>query len=406
MKRQPLLGLLSVLALTTRGRDVAAQSTRDSAGVRIVENSQPQFSGVKAWRVEPRPLLDIGGVGGDSLYELNLVMGVLRLRDGRIVVANQGSNTLRFFDASGRFVGHGGRKGQGPGEFQQILGMWRLAGDTLAVGDLGEVEYFTAAGKHVRRGASRSTGDTYIYPGAFFPSGDYVGLDWNDFDRNAPPSNEVSTLPLVRVSAQGKPNDTLGHFPARVGSPMVQVHFAAQGYLAIVGRSTWYSFGQRYDLLRLGPEGRVDMSVRRDFAALPVTESIKEEFRQFVLKGTGEDGRPWPAAARPRLEASLARARYAEKLPVTSTLRGDADGNLWVRSYDYREAFRQSGPVRVLTIRVPSRWDVFNQQGAWVCTVELPSSFTPLDIGGDYVAGLWRDDDDVEHVRVYRLLKP
>jgi hypothetical protein len=31
---------------------------------------------------------------------------------------------------------------------------------------------------------------------------------------------------------------------------------------------------------------------------------------------------------------------------------------------------------------------------------------TPLDIGSDHVAGVWRDDDDVEHVRLYTLTKP
>jgi hypothetical protein len=30
----------------------------------------------------------------------------------------------------------------------------------------------------------------------------------------------------------------------------------------------------------------------------------------------------------------------------------------------------------------------------------------PMDIGNDYELGLWRDADDVEHVRMYRLTKP
>ena len=36
----------------------------------------------------------------------------------------------------------------------------------------------------------------------------------------------------------------------------------------------------------------------------------------------------------------------------------------------------------------------------------MPARFTPLEIGTDYVAGLWRDPDDVEYVSLYRLLKP
>jgi len=36
----------------------------------------------------------------------------------------------------------------------------------------------------------------------------------------------------------------------------------------------------------------------------------------------------------------------------------------------------------------------------------LPPRFQPLDIGPDYILGLWRDADDVEQVRLYGLVKP
>jgi hypothetical protein len=383
-----------------------AQSTRDSSGVSIVENTRPLLASAKTWRVEPKPLLDIGGVDGDTLHEFNLVMGVAKLSNGRIAVANQGSSTIRFFDAAGKFVGHAGRKGQGPGEFEQIMGMSRIAGDTLAVRDQGEIEYFTSAGKHVRRGAARASGSRFIHPAAFYSSGAYVGLDWSNFDRSAPPGQQSITLPLWRVSADGAKAELLGRFPAMGGSPMHPVNFATMANMATSGMATWYSFGDRYEVSRLDTTGRVEMIVRRSVAARPVTDAMKEARRRFVLNGTGEDGRPLPASMRSRLEAGLAKAVYADHLPATSTIRTDPAGNLWVRIYDYRESFVPSGPVRVPTIRASSEWDVFNPQGGWLCTVELPPSFTPLEIGTDYVAGLWRDNDDVEHVRLYRLAKP
>jgi len=400
------LTLVCVALAAPTGVTAIAQTTRDSSGVRIVENTRPLLAASRAWRVDPRPLLDLGGVDGDTLREFNLLMGVAKLSDGRIAVANQSSGTIRFFDASGRFVGHGARKGQGPGEFEQILGMSRIAGDTLAVIDLEEVEYFTGEGKHVRRGAARGMSPRFIFPAAFFSSGAYVCLDWNDFDRDAPPGRAVSTLPLVRVSADGAKSETLGRFPARVGSPMYGVNFAPTAHFATTGTAIWYSFGDRYEVARLDASGRVEMIVRRSDALRPVTDEMKEARRQFVLNGTGEDGRPWPASMRARLEASLAKAVYVERLPATSAIRTDPAGNLWVRIYDYRESFVPSGPVRVQTTRAASQWDVFNPQGGWLCAVELPSSFTPLEIGMDYVAGLWRDDDDVEHARLYRLAKP
>jgi len=346
MRRAASLTLVSAALAVAPGATAIAQTTRDSSGVRIVENTRPLLATSRAWRVDARPLLDLGGVDGDTLHEFNLVMGVAKLSDGRIAVANQGSGTILFFDASGRFVGHAGRKGQGPGEFEQILGMSRIAGDTLAVIDLEEVEYFTGEGKHVRRGAARGLTPQYIYPGAFLSSGAYVGLDGNDFDRNEPPGRAVSTLPLVRVSSDGAKSELLGRFPARMGSPMYGVSFAPTAHIATTGTAIWYSFGDRYEVARLDASGRVEMIVRRSVALRPVTDEMKEARRQFVLNGTGEDGRPWPASMRARLEASLAKAIYVERLPATSAIRTDPAGNLWVRIYDYRESFVPGGPVR------------------------------------------------------------
>ncbi len=53
-----------------------------------------------------------------------------------------------------------------------------------------------------------------------------------------------------------------------------------------------------------------------------------------------------------------------------------------------------------------THWDVFDPTGCWPCTVTMPANFMPLEIGGDDGAGLARDDDDVEYVRRYRLVKP
>ena len=36
----------------------------------------------------------------------------------------------------------------------------------------------------------------------------------------------------------------------------------------------------------------------------------------------------------------------------------------------------------------------------------MPARFEPRHIGSDYVLGVWRNDDDVEHVMMYELVKP
>lgn len=122
----------------------------------------------------------------------------------------------------------------------------------------------------------------------------------------------------------------------------------------------------------------------------------------------GEDGRPVPPRLHAQREQLLAEMQFSSTLPVFSTLLADRTGHLWVKEYDPEEEMppAKPGPVSIRTFERPSRWDVFDPQGRWLCTVEMPGSFTPLEIGADHVAGVWRDTDDVEHVRLYRLIKP
>ena len=57
------------------------------------------------------------------------------LPDGRIVVANTGTNELRVFDAAGVHLATWGRAGEGPGEFTALAGVAAWPGDSIAAWD-------------------------------------------------------------------------------------------------------------------------------------------------------------------------------------------------------------------------------------------------------------------------------
>jgi hypothetical protein len=75
---------------------------------------------VPAWRLSP-PTADIGVAEGEAMQELSQATSSLRLADGRIIVANSGSQELRVFDSQGKYLSTIGRKGEGPGEFDGSL---------------------------------------------------------------------------------------------------------------------------------------------------------------------------------------------------------------------------------------------------------------------------------------------
>ena len=71
----------------------------------------------------------------------------------------------------------------------------------------------------------------------------------------------------------------------------------------------------------------------------------------------------------------------------------DPEGNLWV------ERFR-------IVPSDPGTADVFDPSARLLGSVAIPPGLQVTRIGRDYVLGVWRDATDLEHVRMYRLVKP
>jgi len=78
--------------------------------------------------------------------------------------------------------------------------------------------------------------------------------------------------------------------------------------------------------------------------------------------------------------------------PAYADLVVDSEGFVWVAEFLGRTEADE-----------PTDWEVFSSQGEWLGTVRLPARFRTDEIGPDYVLGIRRDEDDVEHVQMLRL---
>jgi len=100
-----------------------------------------------------------------------------------------------------------------------------------------------------------------------------------------------------------------------------------------------------------------------------------------------------PSERRAAATEMLRRAPYPRSLPAYATFLLADDGTVWVgrylaRGYEERQTF-----------------DVLDATGAMLGAVEMPARFSPSQVVRDRLIGLWRDEDDVVHVRVYRLVR-
>jgi hypothetical protein len=385
-----LLALGSTLACGGLGEGPPA-AVRDSAGVRIVEHREGALELVPRWTLAAEPELDIGVADGPEEYQLYLVTGARVLRNGEIVVVNTGSHELRFYDSAGTYLRALGREGKGPGEFGAPWGMWDLAGDTLAVWDftLRRLSLF-ADGDFVE--SSRLERDIF---GAV-PLGVLADeqLLLNLLDARVPDVGfEMFEQVVFAFTLDGTFVDTLGRYPARLvgrygetglaGSPL----FDAEAVLAAGDSAYWVGTGRTHEVTRYDATGAPQLVVRWAGEPMPVPPELVEEYNEHELEGrTNENAR--------RRTRRLQEARpTAEYLPVYDSLVVDRNAALWMRWF-------------ALPWAADAEWVVFGADGIAAGRLTAPRSFQPLDIGDDYILGATKDELDVEHVRLYDLIKP
>ncbi|MCK5447141.1 MAG: hypothetical protein KAJ43_03315, partial [Gemmatimonadetes bacterium] len=48
-------------------------------------------------------------------------------------------------------------------------------------------------------------------------------------------------------------------------------------------------------------------------------------------------------------------------------------------------------------------WDVFDADGRYLGVVTMPDRFSAFSLKGDLLYGVWRDEFEVQYVKVYRI---
>lgn len=379
-------------------------TARDSSGVEIVEYPAGYESDLPVWEVAAKPVVDIGE-RDDPGHDLHQVGGAARLSDGRIVVVNRGSSELRVFDSTGTFLHAIGRRGEGPGEFLSLGTLQRLEGDSLIVFDsqLRRASLFSPSGLLVSSGSvmEHRRDSSYVLAAARLGDGRYLGTEYRiwDFRETSGPVRR-EPFALVLLDKTGVVLDTLAVIPGYESYPAVGREggheFPTIKPLEFGRTSVHVSDANRIFVGTNEPDGiRVydsDGSLRRIIRIGKPPESVTEAHRQQRIEENlariARQGMSEQVKGEWRKNAE--DARFAEVFPYYERLLVGTDGSLWV------ELSRRSADEG-------RRYVVYDSAGRAVATVQSVDRVRPYDVGPDFVIGLWRDPDEVNHVRVYRV---
>ncbi len=400
MTNRPLLFLPVIITFAACGSDTGRGSdtiVRDSAGIRIVENTTPLWQPGQEWRLSGEPVVDIGG-GETEEDQLFRVVGALRLRDDRIVVANGGTNEIRFYGPGGAFLSATGGDGEGPGEFRRLSAVRRLRGDSLFAKDtrLFRSSVFDGQGRFIRtvqpQGSRGPSTIEIVFDDGMMMGSSVVRFNVTDVELGL----FRMAFTFYRFDGAGDLIDTLGVYPGfelymvprQGGIPSTSPHpISRSTYFQFLRDSYYVADNDTYEVQKYAPDGKLQQIVRLLTAPVQVEPQHMQVLRERALAGVTDDDQ------RRRTEQFYRDIPVPETFPAYGGIAVSVEGYLWVRAYD-------------VPGNQANNWSVFDAEGTLRGTVELPPHLEPLDIGPDYVLGLWRDADDVEHVRLYELVKP
>lgn len=366
------------------------------------------------------PTLEIGVGLGDAEYQLTDVVSTWRAADGRILVADRGTQEIRAFGTDGAFQYAFGGEGEGPGEFRLLGDASPYRGDSIAVWDprLLRISIFGLDGEFGRsvhpedppdlREIDRASTRGVIVAARFWgvlEDGSFVLSPQHDvaLDQNDSEALQLSLeYPVWVYTASGIPLEHLGDF---VGPDVWQPSAEVRGAAGPDVRMPTAAYPRTFDIhthedriyIAGSPTfeiqvrtsgGGAERVIRGPELDLAVDAAAREAFQEQARNRAVEDG-PIP----PAFERALESVSFPETMAPYSRVLVDALDHLWVREH------------RIPGAGGPKHWWVFDPNDRLLGTVETPGNVEIREIGADYVLGTHEDALEIPRLRIYRLRK-
>jgi hypothetical protein len=373
---------------------VTAFVVRDSAGIRIAESSAPQWTPETAWRLAEEPSIRFGGDRARGDPFLFRVSGARRLGDGGFLLVNN-RNQLRRYDNAGELVWSAMSFDESYRQFQAIASLELRPGDSTGVfnlkttnSDSSRARYsiYDSEGRLGRVVTVQADPRESWRPVGTLADGSVVAVIAGERS----PNRIGYDRPLERVvrsDLSGPTVDTIGVFPGALydvrGEFRVRMIAAFQQdrFDAVRDASLLTVFTEGFEVHERDSSGRLTGIVRRSFDVKPVTLSYIDAWRDRIVRENPD-------------EPTLLALRFTEAHPLLDRMMADALGNIWIRHARLPE---ETGPFE---------WTVFDRDGRWLGSTWTPEQLAVLEIGSDYVLGMWREPESAQALTLYPLIKP
>ena len=413
--RSAMVLILCVLACQEERRSAGNLTIeiQDSAGIRIIENPRPPDGSRLDWRIGPEPSLTIGVRAGDEAYMLYFPSSFFRFPDGRIVVANRGTEEVRVFDGLGTHLTTFGGEGDGPSEFVSLMDVAPLPGDSILAWDSRDygISIFDADGNYGRTFFLQSGADppwNGPRPVVARLDGTILSVDEQRYGAQGLDPASPATADSARVEIWDGVGERLADIGNQRDREVSRVtrpggrgsEYVADAYSGELVVAAWGDFvvagpNKPYEIRAFRTDGALARIVRLEHEPRSPTEADRQIYVDGVTGGSyiePRTGSPIPVELLDLRRQFFESVPLAEHFPAFSAVLGDDTGHLWVREYDYPQ---EEGTAPL--------WTVFDPNGRVLGYVETPEGLRIQRIGEDHVMGRIEDELGVEYVQVWPL---
>jgi hypothetical protein len=365
---------------------------------------------VATWKVGP-PQLVIDGTGNLERAPLGTVRGAVRLRDGVVVVADNETTTLRFFDLRGRETRSAGGKGAGPGEAAFLEGLFAVHDTLYALDGRDGVLVFSNAGRFVRRvrwgGGER--GQVFHERPLGVAAGSRLLGTW----RTRTLLQATSGQPIeseLRLSNGSRSGFTaLGRYIVsrtfkRRADRFPRLLGFSPGLTAVAFPSEiCYSTREQFIVRCVDTLGVQTRLIERATIERRVTTDMAAALRTG-MSGRRPDGTSmYEGSLRAHRELMARTVELAPVLPAIGRLVAASTGDLWVSEFSVPAdalGWSQGGEVP----HTPTRWAVFGPDGQSRAQITLPPRFHLFDAGAGWLLGVQTQDDETQRIVLLALV--
>lgn len=359
--------------------------------------------------------LRIGRFEGPEEYTFGEIAGLAVGPDGSIYVVDRQAPALRRYAADGSLVRTIGRKGGGPGEYEQPDGGVAVLPDgrvLLRDPANARINVYGPEGEfleewRIRGGMYTSTPLTVDTAGSVY----HPVFEFSD---------EGTEWKYVHFSPEGAVTDTLAVPDLGHETPIVEAvresdsgRSMSRSVVPFSPRETWTlsplgtfvgGVSDRYRVYLLRQDGRV-LAIERDRAPVRVDPDERANERERIVANMRNVDPSWSWDGPP----------IPDTKPAFRDVWADLDGRVWVLLHTEGEPIpaEEIEEPEDPRARPPDRWresmafDLFEPDGTWRGTVRAPDEMSlhpRMAARGDRVWAVVRDELDVPYVVRYRVV--